>query len=109
MVAFFKSAIDVDNRPSATPPQRTLNETQLLWRALSFAGQLGYAIALPLVLFGILGRFADRWLRTSPLLFLIGILFAATTTTAWLTVKIKAFSAEMNQVSGGDDPAGTPE
>lgn len=43
---------------------------------LSLAWELGYTIAVPLVLFALLGRWADRRWDTSPLLFLTGVVLA---------------------------------
>lgn len=44
--------------------------------ALSLAWELGYSIALPLVIFALLGRWLDGKLATSPWLFLLGIILA---------------------------------
>ena len=41
--------------------------------ALAFAWELGYTIAIPIVLFAFLGRVLDRIFSTSPLLLLGGI------------------------------------
>ncbi len=46
------------------------------WFALGLVWQLGYTIAIPLVVFGLLGRFLDRKFGTSPLLLLAGILLS---------------------------------
>lgn len=43
------------------------------WFALALVWQLGYTIAIPVVVFALLGRFLDKKLDTSPLLLLIGI------------------------------------
>jgi len=51
------------------------------WFALSLAWQLGYTIAIPVVVFALLGRFLDKKLDTSPLLLLIGI-FASITVSS---------------------------
>lgn len=44
----------------------------------SFAliGQIGFATAMPLVIFGLLGKYLDKKFDTSPTLFLIGIAIA---------------------------------
>ena len=42
-------------------------------RLTSFALELGFSIALPLVGLAFFGRFLDRWWGTSPWLLLIGI------------------------------------
>jgi len=49
---------------------------QKTFSALSLAWELGYSIALPLVIFALAGRWLDRKLATSPWLFLLGIILA---------------------------------
>ncbi|MDP3245090.1 MAG: AtpZ/AtpI family protein [bacterium] len=44
-----------------------------VFSALSLAWELGYTIAIPIVVFALLGRLIDKWLGTSPWLLLIGI------------------------------------
>lgn len=44
--------------------------------SFSFIGQIGFSTALPLVVFGILGRYLDKKYETSPYLLLLGILIA---------------------------------
>ncbi len=41
--------------------------------SLSFIGSIGFATALPLVIFALLGRFFDRMFNSSPYLLLTGI------------------------------------
>jgi F0F1-type ATP synthase assembly protein I len=43
------------------------------WSALGFAWELGYSIAIPLVVFTLGGRLLDKKLGTSPWLLLIGL------------------------------------
>jgi F0F1-type ATP synthase assembly protein I len=54
--------------------------------ALGLAFELGYTIAIPLVVFALLGRFADKKLGTSPFLLLLGILLSIAI-TSWLVWK----------------------
>lgn len=54
-----------------TEKKTSKNDT---WSALSFAWNLGYSIAIPLVLLALGGRFLDRKLGTSPWMLLGGIL-----------------------------------
>ena len=49
------------------------NNESLLWPALAFSWELGYSIAVPLIVLALLGRFLDRKFDSSPILFLIGI------------------------------------
>lgn len=44
--------------------------------SFSLIGQIGFATALPLVIFSLLGKYFDNKLGTSPYLFLLGILIA---------------------------------
>ncbi|MBI4599803.1 AtpZ/AtpI family protein [Candidatus Uhrbacteria bacterium] len=52
--------------------------------------QMGYLIAIPLVVFALLGRFVDSALGSSPLFFLMGILFAITCSTVLVYKKTMA-------------------
>ena len=64
---------------------------QKTWSALSLAWQLGYSIAIPLVLLALLGRFLDKRFGTSPWLLLVGIflsLIVSTFAVYYKTVKI---------------------
>lgn len=44
--------------------------------SFSLIGQIGFATALPLVIFGLLGRYLDNKYGTAPYLFLTGIFLA---------------------------------
>jgi F0F1-type ATP synthase assembly protein I len=43
---------------------------------LSLATELGFSIAIPIVVLALAGRLADKYLGTSPLLLLIGVLLS---------------------------------
>ena len=60
------------------------NEKQ--FSALKLAWDLGFTIAIPLVVFALTGRFADKKLGTSPFLLLLGILISIGL-TSWLVWK----------------------
>ena len=45
-------------------------------RAMGFAGQIGYVIAIPAVLFGFGGAYLDKYLGTSPAFMSVGLLIA---------------------------------
>jgi len=64
------------------------------WQALELAWTFGYAIALPIVLFAIGGRFADRWLGTSPWFLLAGVLLAIIVSSVWVVQKVRGFTKE---------------
>ena len=59
------------------------------WRALAIAGELGYTIAIPIVLFAIGGRMLDQRFGTTPLMLLIGILLAVVLSGLGITRKIR--------------------
>ena len=44
--------------------------------SFSLIGQIGFATAIPLVIFGLAGRYLDKQLGTAPWLFLIGLAIA---------------------------------
>lgn len=64
-----------DATPSSTAqsPSQTAASNDSAWIGLGFAWELGYTITVPAVLFGFLGRLADKELGTSPLLLFFGI------------------------------------
>jgi len=53
------------------------------WSALSLAWELGYTIAVPLVVLALGGRLLDRKFDTSPWLLLVGI-FLSLIVSSWL-------------------------
>lgn len=57
------------------------------WQALGFAWQFGYTIAVPLVVFAVLGHFLDGKFGTAPWLFLGGILLAIASSSVLLVRK----------------------
>lgn len=44
-----------------------------MWKALSLAWELGYTIAIPIVVLGFGGAYLDKKISTSPLFLLLGI------------------------------------
>ncbi len=60
------------------------------FKAIPLAFELGFTIAIPLVLFALIGRFADKSLATSPWLLLLGILLAIAISTVLVYKKVKA-------------------
>jgi F0F1-type ATP synthase assembly protein I len=72
------SLMQKDKKPS----EDNLKQINLL----SLAMELGYTIALPLVLFALIGRFADKSFNTSPWIFLCGII-SATFISSWLVYR----------------------
>lgn len=61
------------------------------FQALGLAWELGYTITVPLVIFALLGRLADKWLGSSPWLLLLGV-FLSIIISTWLVYrKAKVF------------------
>jgi hypothetical protein len=52
------------------------SQPNTVWVTLSLVGQLGFQIAVPLVIFTIIGKKIDGWLGTLPLFLLLGIGFS---------------------------------
>jgi len=62
-----------------TAPQEnkeSKKEQSNLWFSLSVAGQLGWMIALPIVILAVVGRYLDHRFDSSPVLLLAGILLS---------------------------------
>ena len=72
------------------------------WFALSLAWQLGYTIAIPVVVFGLLGRFLDKKLDTSPLLLLIGIFASITVSSIGVYRKTIAIIQDTEDLRSGN-------
>lgn len=56
-------------------------ETDTKWSVISLAWQLGYIVAVPIVVFALLGRVLDKKLDTEPWLLLAGIFLSIITST----------------------------
>ncbi len=56
--------------------EKSKKESLEKFNALSFAFELGYLIAGPIVFFGLVGRFLDKYLNSSPYFLLGGILLS---------------------------------
>lgn len=69
-----------------------------MWLALDIAYELGYLIALPIVILGFAGAYADKYFHTSPLFILIGIVLAFIITSIGAFRKIKKITDSMNSI-----------
>ncbi len=76
----------MENTPK-NPNSKAVNK----WAMAGLAFEMGYIIALPLVAFGLLGKFLDAKLETKPWLTLIGILIAIVATIIWFVRKFKNY------------------
>jgi len=66
--------------------------------SLSFIGSIGFATALPLVIFALLGRYLDRILNSSPYLLLSGIVFATIIIFFILRKIVREASEKINEI-----------
>lgn len=64
--------------------------------ALGLAWDLGYTIAVPLVVLALIGRLADRSFGTSPWLLLTGVLFSIIISTLLVVRKTRAIMEAAN-------------
>ena len=71
-------------------------ERSSLWQVLSLAWNLGYLIAIPLVVFALLGRFLDKRFGTSPLALLAGIFISLVVTAIGVYKKTKEITGQMD-------------
>ncbi len=82
-----------------TPVTKTDDGTAQWLFAVSLAGQLGLMIALPITVFALLGRLADKQLGTSPLFLLLGTAVAAVLSTAWILRRTRSLRARYEAVT----------
>jgi hypothetical protein len=61
------------------------------WGLISLATEFGFIIALPLVAFALAGKWLDHKFNTFPFITLGGIVLAITSTTIWMTKRIKQY------------------
>jgi len=73
--------------PQDQKPNKSLGKSELV----SIAFELGFIIALPIVLLGFVGKWLDGKAGTYPLLTLIGIFGAITMTSFWIYRKFKNY------------------
>lgn len=67
--------------------KKSLNKSEMV----SIAFQLGFIIAIPVVVFGYFGKWLDQKLGSYPLLTLIGIFSAIIFTSIWIYRKFKQY------------------
>jgi len=75
-------------KPESTKKQ-TENSAAKGLKTWSLAWELGYMIAVPIILFALLGRFVDENFHTSPLFLLLAILLSLILTGFLIWKKIK--------------------
>lgn len=78
-------------RPKQIPRTDPSESTLKKWSMVRLASELGFIIALPLVVLALAGKWLDLRIHTFPWFTLAGIILAITTTTLWLTKRLKSF------------------
>jgi F0F1-type ATP synthase assembly protein I len=86
--AFFVKLLALIIKNMSEMEQKS-NNTVNKWQIVNLAFELGFIIALPLVGLGLLGQWLDQKFGTEPWLTILGILFAITMTTVWMTRRFK--------------------
>jgi F0F1-type ATP synthase assembly protein I len=72
--------------------------------AISFAWELGYSIAIPLVALALGGRFLDRRFDTDPFLFLTGVVLSIFISTLIVFKKSMKIMASLEKESQREKP-----
>ena len=75
-------------KPNETPEMKS-NDKSKEFRAWALAGELGYTIAIPIVVLALLGRLADKAWGTAPWLMLLGIILSIATSSYLIYKKVK--------------------
>ena len=66
-----------------------MSDRSNLWMVLDLAWSLGYMIVLPLIIFGLGGRWIDAKTESFPLFFILGLLLAIVSTSVWVAGRMK--------------------
>ena len=61
------------------------------WSLAGIALEMGFIIALPLVVFALLGKWIDARLHTFPWITLVSIVLAVTSTSIWMYKRLKTY------------------
>lgn len=85
-----------------------IKEKNNVWSALSLAWQLGYTIAIPLVVLALVGRFLDKRFGTSPWLLLVGVLSSLIVSTIAIYYKTVKILEETERESEKTQKSTTP-
>lgn len=80
--------MDVDDDQKEVSDRKTLSTKADL---ISFAYEVGMAIAIPLVIFALGGRFLDKAYGTTPLYLIFGLLLSLVSTSYIIYKKVKKF------------------
>ena len=74
--------------PSSSPIKREEKRQLPNFGAWQFAWELGYTIAIPIVLFAFLGRWADGYFNASPWFLLAGVVLSVAISSALVYRKV---------------------
>ena len=88
---FFIILIAHDCKLMPENNEKPNNDIMKKWGMVNLATEFGFIIALPLVVFALVGKWADHKFGTYPWLTLAGIAIAITTTTVWMTKRLKGY------------------
>lgn len=77
----------MDNKP----------KNEEMWRLLGFAWELGYSLAIPIIIFLLAGRFLDKKLGTGPWFLIVGVVVSLISSTLTVYVKATKILAETNK------------
>jgi F0F1-type ATP synthase assembly protein I len=86
-----------------TKPPSKYDEYKPSLIALSIATQLGFTIAIPLVVLAFIGRYLDRLYDSSPLFLLIGLFIAFGLSSYAIWQKTSSIYADLEKAAG-DSP-----
>jgi len=79
-----------EDRPSSIPAPRGKGGSGAAdFSVWQLAWELGYTIAIPIVLFALLGRWADEKLSSSPWLLLVGIIISILISSLLIYQRVK--------------------
>ena len=82
-----------NNKPEISNKSQNPNSKKVnKWELAGLASEMGFIIALPLVVFAFAGKWLDHKVgNTTPWFTLLGIVLAISATTIWLTKKLKQY------------------
>ena len=82
----------MNNNPQEKPnktPEVKGDDKSKEFRAWALAGELGYTIAIPIVILALLGRLADKAWGTAPWIMLLGIILSIVVSSYLIYKKVK--------------------
>ncbi len=86
---------DTPQTPAPAPEVRETPPNESTWIGLGLAWEMGYTIAIPAVIFSLGGAYTDRWLHTSPIFLLLGIVLAFAISFLSIASKIRQITRRL--------------